>query len=119
MPVATANSAQVLEQAVEVVQSQHLIQTTVCAIISTVAYLRDLFPRDCFRTHYYDVEDPSYSYKDFISPTNKDLTMAVRERKLLSHKCIPLDTLVRGKDKGADKLLDWIVGLVTESCSLD
>jgi len=116
--VTPARSAQVLEQPIELVQSLDLVQTTVCAIVSTVASLRCLFPDDCFRTHQYDTEDPNYSYKDFMDATDDDLTTMVRKRKKGDHRFVPWDILVRGRNAGASKLLDWIVSSITESCSL-
>ena len=113
MPTSTpALSAQVLEQPVEQVQSLGLVQTTVCAVVSTVASLRSLFPDDCFRTHRYDIEDPNYSYKDFMDATDEDSTTTVSKRKKGDHRFVPWEILIRGKNVGADKLLDWIVGSI-------
>jgi hypothetical protein len=109
-PTATpAYSAQVLEQPIELVQSLDLVQTTVCAVVSTVAALRCLFPDDCFRTHRYDIEDPNYSYKDFINATDEDSTTTVSKRKKGDRRFVPWDILVRGRNAGASKLLDWVV----------
>lgn len=113
MPAATpARSAQVLEQPIELVQSLNLVQTTVCATMSTVAFLRGLFPDDCFRRHEYDIEDPNYSYKDFMNATDEDSPMAVSKRKKMNYRIIPWQILVRGRNKGANKLLDWIVSAI-------
>jgi meiosis-specific protein len=115
MPAATpARSAQVLEQPIELIQSLDLVQTTVCATISTVAFLRGLFPDDCFRTHQYDIEDSNYSYKAFMDATGDDSPMAVSKPKKVDHRFIPWQILVRGRNKGASKLLDWIVSAITE-----
>jgi meiosis-specific protein HOP1 len=115
MPAATpARSTQVLEQPIELIQSLDLVQTTVCATISTVAFLRGLFPDDCFRTHQYDIEDSKYSYKDFMDTTGDDSPMAVSKCKNADHRFIPWQILVRGRNKGASKLLDWVVSAITE-----
>lgn len=114
---APARSAQVLEQPIELVQSLGLVQTTACAIVSTVASLRCLFPDDCFRTHRYDIEDPSYSYKDFMNATDEDSTTTISKRKKGDHRFVPWDILVRGRNAGASKLLDWIVSPIAEPCS--
>jgi hypothetical protein len=115
MPSATpARFAQVLEQPIEFVQSLDLVQTTVCATMSTVAFLRGLFPDDCYRTHEYDIEDPNYSYMGFMNATDLDSPMIVNKRKKLGHMFTPWRILVRGKNKGADKLLDWIVSPIAQ-----
>jgi hypothetical protein len=119
MPTATpTRSGQVLEQPIELAQSLDLVQTTVCAVVSTVASLRCLFPDDCFRTHRYDLENPKYSYKDFMDTTDEDSATVVSKRKKLDHRFVPWDILVRGRNAGASKLLDWIVSSIAEPCSL-
>jgi HORMA domain len=102
-------SGQVLEQPVNFVQSLELVRTTVCAVVSTVASLRCLFPEDCFRVHCYDLESPNYSYKDFMKATSGDSTTVVNARKKVDHRYVPWDILVRGTKSGVNKLLDWIV----------
>lgn len=114
----TACSVQVLEQPIELVQSLDLVQTTVCAVVSTVASLRCLFPEDCFRTHRYDIEDPEYSYKDFMNATDEDSTPTMSKRKKVDHRFVPWDILVRGRNAGASKLLDWIVSRIAGTHSL-
>jgi hypothetical protein len=104
-----ARSAQVLEQPVEFFQSLELVQTTVCAVVSTVASLRCLFPEDCFRVHRYDIESPNYSYKDFMNVSSDDSHTSVNAHKKADHRHIPWDILVRGTSGGVNKLLDWLV----------
>ncbi len=119
LPTATpAPSEQALEQPIELAQSLNLVQTTVCAVVSTVAYLRCLFPDDCFRTHQYDIEDPNYSYKDFMDAANEEFTTTASKRKKADHRFVPWEILVRGRNQGADKLLNWIVSDIAEQCSL-
>lgn len=113
----SALSTQVLEQPVEFVQSLELVQTTVCAVVSTVASLRCLFTEDCFRVHRYDIDSPNHSYKDFMSLKNEDQTTAESARKKVDHRYVPWDILVRGTNNGVNKLLDWIVSCSEEGCS--
>ncbi len=109
---------QVLEQPVKFAQSLELVQTTVCAVVSTVASLRCLFPEDCFRIHRYDIDSPIQSYKYFMDLTRGDSTAAVSAREKVDHRYVPWDILVRGTNSGVNKLLDWMVSDTEEHCNL-
>ena len=98
---------QVLDNA----QSFELVQTLVCATMSTIAWRRRLFPPNCFKTLYYDPGNPKCLYKDFMAAT--DLGVSVTE-KVSYH--IPWSILCRGRSTGSDKLLDWIVSLNYRLC---
>jgi hypothetical protein len=107
-------SAQVLEQPVEFFQSLELVQTLVCAVVSTVASLRGIFPEDCFKVHRFDVENLNYSYKDFIEAANEENVAVINTREKKGHRYVPWEILSRGKNNSVDKLLDWLVGLSVE-----
>jgi hypothetical protein len=53
-----------------------------------------------------------------MDATDDGLTTMVSKRKKGDHRFVPWDILVRGRNAGASKLLDWIVSFITESCSL-
>src|SRR5271167_2450175 len=78
---AAVQSAQLLEQPVEFVQSQELVQITVCAVVSTISSLRCLFPDDCFKVHYYDIENSSHSYREFKEAVSDTSVTAMNGRK--------------------------------------
>lgn len=110
-------SSQVLEQSVELLQSLELVQTLVCAVVSTVASLRGIFPEDCFKVHRFDVENLSHSYKDFIRAVNEEDAAVINTREKKGHRYVPWDILSRGKNNSVDKLLDWLVGYSVGLCS--
>jgi hypothetical protein len=110
-------SAQVLEQPVEFLQSLELVQTLVCAVVSTVASLRGIFPEDCFKVHRFDVENLNYSYKDFIEASNEENVAVINPRDKKGHRYVPWEILSRGKNTSVNKLLDWLVGFSVEICS--
>lgn len=110
MPVQTsANSGQIIDHRVDFAQSVELVQTLICAIISTVANLRSLFPDDCFKVHHYDLDSSHCSYKDFIDSADDDSVAVKPARRKRDHQHVPWDILVRGKNRCVDKLLDWLV----------
>jgi hypothetical protein len=108
-----AQSVQQQEQPVQFVQSVELVQTLVCAVISTVSSLRCFFPEDCFRIHKFDIDNSYYSYKSFIEATNEDSTIVSNIRQKKDHRYVPWEILLRGTNAGVDKLLDWIVSRCT------
>ena len=110
-------STQVLEQPIEFLQSLELVQTLVCAVVSTVASLRGIFPEDCFKIHRFDVENLNYSYKDFMEAPNEEKTVATNTRDKKGHRHVPWEILSRGKNTSVNKLLDWLVGFSVEMCS--
>ncbi|KAH7383237.1 HORMA domain-containing protein [Pyrenochaeta sp. MPI-SDFR-AT-0127] len=63
-------------QHVSIEQSTQITQTLVHGCLSSVAFLRSIFPQNCFSTRYYHNTSSQWSYDDFASGAN---TTAGRE----------------------------------------
>ena len=111
-------SVQVLEKPVEFLQSLELVQTLVCAVVSTVASLRGIFPEDCFKVHRFDVEDPNYSYQAFIKVVNEEDIALSNKLDKKGHRYVPWEILSRGTNSSVDKILDWLVCFSVEISSI-
>ncbi|CCK69524.1 Hop1p KNAG_0C04220 [Huiozyma naganishii CBS 8797] len=84
-------------------QSQKLIQTMLTMSFGCLAFLRGLFPDDSFLDQRFVPEKTEKNYnKDTISQSNS----------------IKIKTLVRGKSKEVDLLLDWLEKGVFQSIRL-
>jgi hypothetical protein len=83
-------------------QSLHILQTCVAATISSIFWLRDLLPENCFETRIYTINDPEFGYK-----VNSDVTRTVRQKDKDDY--IAWEFLLRGKHDHADKILSWLV----------
>lgn len=87
---------------VDQAQSLELVQTMLHGALSTLTYLRGLFPTKAFESCYYRLRDAPLSYADFAAgrmPTKKD------EADDLSTK-IPV--LLRERSRRVDRFLDWL-----------
>jgi hypothetical protein len=105
-----AQTAQLMEQAVDVVQSIELCQILACAVVSTVTSLRRILPSRCFKLVQFDTESTQYSYKDFLEAKDGNPRSVARLRSRHGPRFVPWDVLNRGTDARVNKLLDWIVG---------
>jgi hypothetical protein len=53
-----------------------------------------------------------------MDAADEDSTTTISNRKKVDHRYVPWDILVRGRNTGASKLLDWLVSSIAEFCSL-
>ncbi|KAH8801631.1 HORMA domain-containing protein [Xylogone sp. PMI_703] len=84
-------------------QSFELVRTVVSATISNIAFLRDLFPEDCFQSRFYDTADPDATYTTFMKGSKKQHSIRKQCEGLVNWK-----VLVRGTNPRVNKLLDWL-----------
>lgn len=83
-------------------QSLEVIQTLLAASIGCLAYLRGLFPDDCFVKMRYGVDRSATDYHMF-SMTSERIDDRDTERRGTK-----ITRLVRGRSREADRLLDWL-----------
>jgi hypothetical protein len=90
-------------------QSLNIIKTVVCATLSSVMYIRKLFPDDFFETRNYSLYKPNFPYNIVAKDVLKSTTAL---RKQFDDKTsVTWNILLRGKHQHSDKLLSWLVSL--------
>ena len=85
------------------VQSIQLVQTMLHGAMSTLTYLRELFPEKAFEYRYYEMRETPLPYKDFASAR-----MPSYKSEADPHST-KLPVLLRKRSKRADLFLDWLV----------
>ncbi|MCJ1300078.1 DNA binding protein [Hypocenomyce scalaris] len=108
--VSATKTTSTVVQAVDQQQSFDLVQTLLMSSFANLAYLRNLFPYECFANRYYAAvhRDVHCSYKDFVDGNLPGMeTLAVGGRSKESSQP-SLMVLLRGKTPQADKLLEWL-----------
>jgi hypothetical protein len=85
------------------VQSMHLVQTMLHGAMSTLTYLRELFPEKAFEYRYYEMRETPLPYKDFAAAR-----MPSYKSEADPHST-KLPVLLRKRSKRADLFLDWLV----------
>lgn len=85
------------------VQSIQLVQTMLHGALSTLTYLRELFPEKAFVSRYYEMRETPLQYKDFAAAR-----MPSRQNEADVHSTV-LPILQRHRSKRADIFLDWLV----------
>ena len=84
-------------------QSLHIIQTTVVASLSTILFLRNLFPNQFFERRRYSLSDPNLPY------VVAEHDVHSLKQQHLDEKSVSWDILAKGRHKHADKILSWLV----------
>jgi hypothetical protein len=90
------------------VQSIQLVQTMLHGAMSTLTYLRELFPEKAFADRYYEMRETPLPYAEFAAA------------RMPSHKgeadehSTRLPVLIRERSRRADLFLDWLVSARTE-----
>lgn len=85
------------------VQSIQLVQTMLHGAMSTLTYLRELFPEKAFEYRYYEMRETPLPYKDFAAAR-----MPSYKSEADPHST-KLPVLLRKRSKRADLFLDWLV----------
>ena len=85
------------------VQSIQLVQTMLHGAMSTLTYLRELFPEKAFEYRYYEMRETPLPYKDFAAAR-----MPSYKSEADPHST-KLPILLRKRSKRADLFLDWLV----------
>ncbi|GAB7327766.1 hypothetical protein MBLNU13_g11577t2 [Cladosporium sp. NU13] len=84
------------------VQSIQLVQTMLHGAMSTLTYLRELFPEKAFEYRYYEMRETPLPYKDFAAAR-----MPSFKSEADPHST-KLPVLLRKRSKRADLFLDWL-----------
>ncbi|TID15122.1 hypothetical protein E6O75_ATG08375 [Venturia nashicola] len=87
-------------------QSQELAQTLVHGSISCIAYLRDLFPDQCFEEHGFSSSDKHISYKDHASGKSQSRSGGSKLRALRRGHNDNVDSFLDMLEKGAFEALE-------------
>jgi len=85
------------------VQSIQLVQTMLHGAMSTLTYLRELFPEKAFEYRYYEMRETPLPYKDFAAAR-----MPSYKNEADPHST-KLPVLLRKRSKRADLFLNWLV----------
>lgn len=99
--IVAPEEAQIIDQH----QSMEVIQTLLAASIGSMAYLRGLFPDDCFVKMRYGLNRSATDYQAF-TVENDGKTKA--DERDADRRGTKITRLCRGKSKEADVLLDWL-----------
>ncbi|OQO13343.1 hypothetical protein B0A48_01571 [Cryoendolithus antarcticus] len=83
-------------------QSQVMVQTMLHSALSSLAYVRGLFPSKAFDNRYYEMRDDVLPYEDFANANMPD------DGKEAAKPHTKLPVLRRGRSRRADKFLDWL-----------
>ena len=86
-------------------QSLNIIQTSVAASLSTILFIKNIFPEYYFEHRSYSFKSADFSYE--VTPAD---ARALKRQKE-DDTTVSWDMLVRGKHKQVDKLLYWLVSL--------
>lgn len=92
------------------VQSIQLVQTMLHGAMSTLTYLRELFPEKAFEYRYYEMRETPLPYKDFAAAR-----MPSYKSEADPHST-KLPVLLRKRSKRADLFLDWLVSAICFPC---
>ena len=92
-------------------QSLRLIQITVSAALSTILYIKNLFPDDYFETRTYDIANPNFPYT--VKPSSDTIKQQENDKANVTW-----DILRRGKHAHTDKMWSWLVGYNTPPHSM-
>jgi meiosis-specific protein HOP1 len=84
-------------------QSLQLVQTMLHSALSTLTYLRNLFPDRAFEERRYETKDGITPYKEYAAA----LIPSVNDAAEVPYTNLPI--LVRDRSKRADVFLDWLV----------
>lgn len=85
------------------VQSIQLVQTMLHGALSTLTYLRELFPEKAFENRYYEMRETPLPYADFAAARMPSLKGEADQHSTR------LPVLLRQRSKRADLFLDWLV----------
>jgi meiosis-specific protein HOP1 len=85
------------------VQSIQLVQTMLHGALSSLTYLRDLFPEKAFEDRYYEMRETPLPYADFAAARMPSLKAEADQHSTK----VPI--LLRQRSKRADLFLDWLV----------
>ena len=85
------------------VQSLQLVQTMLHSALSTLTYLRNLFPDRAFEERRYEMRDTIVPYADYAAAR----IPSVKDDADIPHTNLPI--LVRDRSRRADVFLDWLV----------
>lgn len=86
-------------------QSLNIVQTSVAASLSTILYIKNLFPEYYFEHRSYSFKSPNFSYE--VTPAD---ARALKRQKE-DDTTVSWDMLVPGKHRQIDKMLYWLVSL--------
>lgn len=91
---------------VDVEQSTQITQTLVHGCLSSVTFLRSIFPQNCFTTRYYHNTSTQWSYQDFALGT-----CTARDREIAGHDGAgkAIIALKRGVSDRVDRFLGLMV----------
>jgi hypothetical protein len=84
-------------------QSLELAQTMLHGALSTLTYLRNLFPSKAFEERRYEMRDTIVPYAEYAAARMP----SVNDDADIPHTNLPI--LVRDRSKRADVFLDWLV----------
>jgi len=104
---ATQKTQSAVDQLVSQQQSTAIMQTFIHSSISCMAYLRSLFPPECFQTQIYDMNDSNCSYEEYAAGRFTQEALETRGRK--PNNGTTMTTLKRGCNDTVDRFLDWLV----------
>jgi hypothetical protein len=85
------------------VQSIQLVQTMLHGALSSLTYLRELFPEKAFEDRYYEMRENPLPYADFAAARMPSLKGEADPHSTR----VPI--LLRQRSKRADLFLDWLV----------
>jgi len=88
---------------IDQVQSLQLVQTMLHSALSTLTYLRNLFPDRAFEERRYELRDTVIPYTDYAAAR----IPLVNDDTDVPHTNLPI--LVRDRSRRADAFLDWLV----------
>ncbi|QDS74976.1 hypothetical protein FKW77_005197 [Venturia effusa] len=102
----SAKNATSTSQLVTQKQSQELAQTLVHGSISCIAYLRDLFPDQCFEEHGFSSSNKHISYRDHASGKSQSRSGGGKLRALRRGHNNNVDSFLDILEKGAFEALE-------------
>lgn len=90
-------------------QSLNIVQTSVAASLSTILFIKNVFPVDYYERRTYNMRSPEFTY--LISPSDARSVM----KQESDENTVTWDMLVPGKHRHVDKLLSWLVRTIRPS----
>lgn len=86
-------------------QSLNIVQTSVAAALSTILFIKDVFPPDYYEHRSYNFRNADFSYS--VTPAD---AMSVKKQNA-DENTVSWHMLLKGKHKHVDKMLYWLVSL--------
>lgn len=84
-------------------QSLNIVQTSVAATLSTILFIKDVFPPDYYEHRSYNFRSADFSYS--VTPAD---AISVKKQNA-DENTVSWHMLLKGKHKHVDKMLYWLV----------